>query len=192
MELNELRARTLDDFRSRVHGVRDDQWDAPTPCTEWDVRALVNHLASELRWSVPLAAGRTLDEVGDRFDGDVLGEDPAATTDEAAEASVAAFRGEHAHAVHTSQGLLPVEHYLTQMLTDSLVHSWDLAVATGQSTELDAEACAEAYQRALAGRGEIDAARKVGLFGAEIVVPDDASDCDKLLGLLGRDPRAGS
>ena len=47
-----------------------------TPCTEWDVRALVNHVLGEIRWAVPLFAGSTIAEVGDRFDGDLLGDDP--------------------------------------------------------------------------------------------------------------------
>lgn len=190
METNELRAKALQDFSLRVRGLEADQWVAPTPCAEWDVRTLVVHVVSELLWSVELGRGATLEEVGDRFDGDVLGADPVATADAAIEASVATFRGDHAAQIHTSQGLLPAEHYLTQMLTDAVVHTWDLAVASGQDRTVDAAASRRAYERALEARAEIAAAREVGLFGPQVPVPDDASDLDKLLGLLGRDPRS--
>src|SRR3954447_25950451 len=63
-------------FDRTVHLVKADQWDNSTPCTEWTVRDLVNHLVSEQLWVPRLLGGATLAEVGDSFDGDVLGEDP--------------------------------------------------------------------------------------------------------------------
>ena len=57
-------------------GVGEDQWGAPTPCADWDVRELVNHVAGEDLWTAPLLEGSTIEEVGDRFDGDLLGDDP--------------------------------------------------------------------------------------------------------------------
>ena len=191
MDTNDHRARALDGFVTRVRGVRPDQWDAPTPCTEWNIRDLVNHVTGELFWSVDLAAGRTIREVGDRYDGDLLGDDPVRTVEEITPASVAAFRGDHAAVVDTSMGPLPVDVYLTQMLTDALVHSWDLAVATGQDTTLDPAGCQLAYERTLAAREQVDAARGVGVFGPEVPVDEAAPAQDKLLGLLGRDPAAG-
>src|SRR5262245_28538324 len=52
----------VDEFGGRVRAIRDDQWSAPTPCTKWDVRTLVNHLVYELRWMPPLLAGQTIAE----------------------------------------------------------------------------------------------------------------------------------
>src|SRR6478735_7046051 len=49
----ELYRRAQDTFGERVHGVRADQWRAPTPCTDWDVRSLVNHVVGENRWAGP-------------------------------------------------------------------------------------------------------------------------------------------
>src|SRR5437773_10949078 len=74
-------------FGAHVQAVRDDQWHLPTPDSEWDVRALSRHLVHELLWVPELFAGKTVAEVGDRFEGDVLGRDPrAAYTEAAAEA----------------------------------------------------------------------------------------------------------
>jgi uncharacterized protein (TIGR03086 family) len=185
---NELRARALDGFRERVRGVGEGQWDDPTPCTEWTVRDLVQHVASELLWSVELGRGASLAEVGDRFEGDVLRDDPQGVVERAVEASVETFRGDHAEEIDTTQGSIPVEHYLTQMLVDALVHSWDLAVATGQDAALDPGLCTEVYRRSVAAHAEIEGARQVGVFGPEVEVDADASHQDKLLALLGRDP----
>ena len=49
----------------RVAQIMDDQWELPTPCTEWDVRALLNHIVYGNRWVVPIMAGKTIEEVGD-------------------------------------------------------------------------------------------------------------------------------
>lgn len=60
----------LDLFSSHVHAVRDDQWGAPTPCAEWSVRDLVNHLTGEQLWVPDLVReGRSVAEVGDAYDG---------------------------------------------------------------------------------------------------------------------------
>src|SRR5919202_861884 len=84
--------RAVSDFGARVWAVGADQWDLPTPCTEWNVRVLVGHLVNEERWAPPLLAGSTIEEVGDRFQGDLLGDDPLAAWEEAAAEALAAAR----------------------------------------------------------------------------------------------------
>ena len=69
--------------------VKNDQWVDPTPCTEWSVRELVNHVVAEELWTAPLLRGKTIREVGSQFDGDVLGEDPLARARAGAEEAVA-------------------------------------------------------------------------------------------------------
>ena len=76
MDLNTLYHRTVECWADRVNAVTDDQWDAPTPCRDWTVRDLVNHVVGEDRWTEPLVEGRTIAEVGDSLDGDLLGDDP--------------------------------------------------------------------------------------------------------------------
>src|SRR5215217_2149838 len=104
-DLVELFERAVTRFGDRV-AVIDDQWSASTPDSDWDVRALVNHVLSENLWAPPLLQGRTIAEVGDRFDGDQLGDDPQATWAAAAAASVASVRGDGAldRTVHVSFG----------------------------------------------------------------------------------------
>ena len=63
-------------FGAVVAHVAAEQWTHPTPCSQWDVRALVNHVAVEQLWAVPLLEGKTIADVGKRLDGDQLGDDP--------------------------------------------------------------------------------------------------------------------
>ena len=139
MELGALYHRTVERWADCVCAVRDDQWDAPTPCRGWDVRALVNHLTGEDLWTVPLLEGSTIEEVGDRFDGDVLGDDPAGTSVEAAKAATTAVaeRLPKGGTVQLSFGETDVAEYLWQLATDHLVHSWDLSAAIGGDRHLD-------------------------------------------------------
>jgi hypothetical protein len=76
VELLDAHRRAMAGFDRVVHHVREDQWDGPTPCTEWSVRAVVNHLVAEQLWVPHLLRGETLADVGDRHEGDVLGADP--------------------------------------------------------------------------------------------------------------------
>jgi uncharacterized protein (TIGR03083 family) len=63
----ELHAVAMDEFGLRVGMIREDQWDAPTPCEGWTVRDLVDHLVVEQLWVPALLGGATVAEVGDRF-----------------------------------------------------------------------------------------------------------------------------
>ena len=89
--LLEHHARAMAEFGSRVHAIKADQWGDATPCSDWDVRTLVNHLVNEQLWVPPLMSGATIADVGDALDGDVLGDDPFAAWDAAAAASTDAL-----------------------------------------------------------------------------------------------------
>jgi uncharacterized protein (TIGR03086 family) len=139
MDLNDLHSRTVANWQRTLDGVRPDQWDGPTPCTDWNVRALVNHVVGEELWTQPLLEGKTIAEVGDQFDGDVLGEDPAAKG-RVTSAEAAAAAEKHLPAggmVNVSWGQIPAEEYVRQLAADHLIHAWDLAKATGQDTKME-------------------------------------------------------
>lgn len=186
-DLVEMFDRSTQRLTARVEGVAPDQWEGATPCSEWDVRALVNHLAYEQLWAPHLVAGETIEQVGDRYDGDVLGDDPVATWRDAIAGSRAAFASADLDAtVHLSFGDVPCREYLTQMLTDAEVHGWDLATATGQDASIDPD-IATLLLDTWSPRREI--LRSSGVFGdEEVEVGEDADDARRLLGLLGRRP----
>ncbi len=139
MDVYELHRKAVETFAQKVEQVAVDQWDQPTPCSDWDVRALVNHVVNEERWVKPLVDGKTIEEVGSSLDGDLLGDDPVGATAAAGSEAVVAFDEGETDVVHLSFGDTPVGEYAMQMVADHVIHSWDLAAATGQNRLLDPE-----------------------------------------------------
>jgi uncharacterized protein (TIGR03086 family) len=180
MELATLHRRAVEAWQARLEKVAEEYWDRGTPCSEWDVRALVNHVVGEQLWTPPIAEGRTIAEVGDRFDGDVLGADPVATGRLASAEAAAAVdeRLPTGAIVHLSFGDVPIEEYVWQLTTDHLVHGWDLAAATDQDRTLDVELVEQVgrwfaeresmYRQggAIAARGESDGTPQGDLVAA--------------------------
>lgn len=180
-----LYARAVERFGELLRSVRDDQWDDPTPCTGWTVRDLTNHVLSENRWAPPLLAGRTIAEVGDALDGDLLGDDPARAWDEAAAEAVAAVRepGALERTVHLSFGDFPGRFYVGQLLSDHVIHAWDLARALGAAEEGDPELVRFAYDELVP---QFEQWRAAGAFGPKVEVPEEADLQTKLLAEAGR------
>jgi uncharacterized protein (TIGR03086 family) len=187
MDLVDLYRHSVTEFLDRVHQVRPEQWPDPTPCPGWDVRSLVNHLVTEDRWAVELLAGATIAEVGDRFDGDLIGTDPVGVATEAAKQAEASVTepGALERTVHLSFGDTPAEEYVHQLLADHLVHAWDLAAAIGADRRLDPEvvhACALWFAE------REDLYRQSGAIGPRVELPEPAGEQDELLAAFGRDP----
>lgn len=188
MELLDAHHTAMTGFDRVVGQIGDDQWDAPTPCTDWSVQDLLNHLVNEQLWTPELLHGATLADVGDRFDGDVLGEDPVKSWTAAAGAARAALAepGALERTVHVSYGQIPAVEYGWQLTTDLAVHGWDLATAIGAPHPLDEDLAAELL--ALVGP-QVQAWQGLGIFAAPVEVAADAPTADKLVALLGRQPR---
>lgn len=186
-DLIDLYRRAIEEFGRRVRAVDFAQWPLPTPDEEWDVRALVRHLVYEELWAPPLLAGATLEEVGDRFDGDLLGEDPKGAWEAAARGAVAALPDDAdlSGRVHVSFGQISAEEYVGQLTADHTVHAWDLARAIGTDENLDPELVEFAYATFAP---QIDEWRRAGIFGAKVDVPPDATRQAQLLALTGRKP----
>lgn len=178
-------SQSVRDFGRKVHAVGDDQWTNETPCSEWDVRALVNHLVSEALWVKPLLEGMTIEEVGDRLDGELLGDDPPAAFDRAAaEATEAATApGAAERIVHISAGDTPAREYLAQVFTDFVIHGWDLARAIGADDTIDAGHAAAIYEQTAP---MADAMKSWGVYGDTIEVAAGADAQTRLLALFGR------
>jgi uncharacterized protein (TIGR03086 family) len=185
MNLTDLHRRSVDEFHKRVHAIKDDQWHDPTPCTEWDVHDLVNHLVNENRWTPPLMSGQTIEEVGDRFDGDLLGEAPRAAWDDAAREAVAAMSrpGAMERTVHLSFGDHPGAEYAWQLFVDHLIHAWDLARAIGADEKLDPELVEICYERS---KPQEDMLKSFGVFGDKVEPPEGADRQTELLAIFGR------
>lgn len=178
-------ATALAEFDRRVELIRPEQWHDPTPCAEWDVRALVDHLVTEQLWVPPLLDGATIADLGDRFDGDRLGDDPVAAWKSAAAAAREAFAAPGAlhRPVELSYGRRPADGYCQEMTLDLAVHAWDLARGIGADDHLDEE-LVRGVLRFVQPQAEQLAG--TGLFAAPVEVSDDADPQTRLLALLGR------
>jgi uncharacterized protein (TIGR03086 family) len=185
-DLADAHRRALDATGAYVAAIGPGQWSAPTPCSEYDVRALVTHIVSGNLWAAELMAGRTIEEVGDALDGDVLGDEPVTAYRASAESAAAAFEqpGAMEAPAAVSYGPVPGRVYAGHRFLDVLVHGWDVAVATGQDAALDPELVEACWEVAAP---QADMLRGSGMFGESApAVPHDADLQTRLLALLGR------
>ncbi|WNV88602.1 TIGR03086 family metal-binding protein [Umezawaea sp. Da 62-37] len=166
-----------------VRGLRD--LDAPTPCAEYDVRALVEHM---LTWGPALAgAGRKV--VVPPGEDVRVGDDWAAGLEAVLDDVAAAWSDDGAWQGTTHMGgpmEMPADLVGGMVLGEVLVHGWDLGRASGQRPEWDDDVLEFALDEVAK---TADQGRAMGMYSAEVVVPDGASTVDRLLGLTGRDPR---
>ena len=184
-DIAQLHTRALDATGRVIDGVAADRWHATTPCADWDTRGLVNHLVAGNLWAAELAAGGTIEGVGSRLDGDLLGDDPSAAYTASASAAAAVFRrpGALDAPCAVSYGPVPGSVYAGHRFLDVLVHGWDLAAATGQDYALDPELM-EACQQII--EPQLDAFRGAGALAPQVAVPADASTQTRFLAMLGR------
>lgn len=172
-----------------VDRIAREAWDAPSPCAGWSVRDVLNHLTSEHLWAPHLLRGETLGQVGDRYDGDVLGQDPAGAWRRAVAGSMLAFgTADPAAPVHVSFGQIGTREYASQMLVDLTVHAWDLArgASVPYAEVPDAVEAAFAYEKP-----RVQSHAAAGIFAPPVATPSP-SRLDQLVALLGRDPEWSS
>jgi uncharacterized protein (TIGR03086 family) len=180
----DLYEQTVGVFDFVLRQVRPDQWSLPTPCPDWTVHDLVNHIVAEDCWVPPLLAGGTIAGVGARFDGDVLGDDPTAAWTHASTCAVTAagaVAGDKV--VQLSFGPTPALEYLRQLAADHLIHAWDLAVATGQRLRFDEQPLLEIGGWFIAMEDDY---RRAGAIGPRPSIEHDADPQRRLLAMFGR------
>jgi uncharacterized protein (TIGR03086 family) len=165
-------ADALDRTGRLIAGIRDDQWHDPTPCTDWDVRALVDHL---VKGNARVVAAFGADEI------------PAADYGQIAAQLLEAFRqpGALDRMVTVPAGTVQGTFALHLRLTELLVHGWDIARATGQKTDFPEVLAEEELHFSERALGVIPPDRRP--FKPPQPAPDDAPAIDRLAALLGRD-----
>lgn len=177
-------AQAIEAASTVLAGVRADQLEDPTPCASWNVGEVINHMVGGMRFFTAGLAGEAPPESEDATSGDFV-----AAYDEAAGAALAAFSADGVleSTVKMPFGEMPGAAVLGLATTDTFTHAWDLAKATGQSTDLAPELATQllAQSRQMiqpAFRGQDGQAP----FGAEQECPDGASAADQLAAFLGR------
>ena len=172
-----------------VERISDDQLALPTPCVDWDVRALLNHVLGTLELGRALltdTAPAVAVGPGDLPPIDLVGDEPLKAYRIGVEALAAAASSDALDRTHTTPfGDMPGSVLAGFTTLDIAVHGWDLAVATGQPPALD-DALAETIL-AFAHRTLTDDARAPRI-GPAIPVSEDAPMTDRLVAFLGRRP----
>jgi uncharacterized protein (TIGR03086 family) len=174
-------------FGSRVHAVGADRWNLATPCTDWDVAELVDHLIDEHLWVPPLLGGHDLSAAGGIVESAKrsIGTDRVAGWDAACLDAQRAFSepGALERDVALSRGPTPAAEYIGEMIADLTIHGWDLGRAIGVREPLPHELVqfvlplAEHYSGA------------EPYFAPAVDPPDGATDEERMIALTGRQPR---
>lgn len=179
-------------FGQRVAAI-GDRWQLPTPDTEWDVAALVDHLIDEQRWVAPLLRGHDLDAAQAIVNGmastrasDAVGPDRAQEWQDAARAAADAVLESDSleRTVHLSRGPTPAREYVNEMVFDLTVHAWDLGRAVGADLTMPDDLVDYVY-RVVQAYGDLSF---TGMFAPPVSVPDDAPALERLIGATGRNP----
>jgi uncharacterized protein (TIGR03086 family) len=186
----EMMQRVLDETQRVVDGIDESQLGLPTPCDEWDVRGVLNHITGGAdMFATCVNDGSITDErLGQLIGGDNLGSDYKGSFAAASKRAMTAFErpGSADEIVTLPFGQMPAGIALRIAIFDVTVHAWDLAKATGQSTALDGQVLGSALE---VGRQMIaPEMRDAGMFGREVPVPDSAPTQDRLAAFAGRQP----
>ena len=177
-ELVERHRRACAGFARVAHAVPAARWSAPSPCSEWTARDVVEHVIGFhdflLLRPLGVRAHRPRDDAAARWDATASALFAALEPDGALDRVTELPGG----------GESTPRTMIAALTTDVLVHTWDLARAAGLPADLDEDLAADAYTAArAAGVG-----RDSGMVGPEVEVDEHASAPDKLVAFYGRDP----
>ncbi|MFZ4586087.1 MAG: TIGR03086 family metal-binding protein [Acidimicrobiia bacterium] len=177
------------EFAARLAEVSPDQWDAPSVCTDWSVRDLVNHVVAGCQMSALIARGGSRENAIALFQGSALGADPLQQFTAAANDQAAALRAPGAleatvqHPIGDVTGM----QLLGFRIGDLTLHSWDLARSIGADETLN-PALVEAVYEELKPMEPIIGS--IGVFGdgPSGTLDESAALQDRVLDLSGRRP----
>lgn len=177
-------AQAQDVARAVLANVGPDQLDGPTPCKDWNVGQLIDHLVGGQHWARTGVQGAEMTETGEGASQGDFG----ATFDQAAQASLAAFAEDGAlgRTVNPGFGDMPAAALMGLATTDTFTHAWDLAKATGQDTDLAPELATALLEQSQQAIQPAFRSEEGTIFGPEQEAPEGASPADQLAAFLGR------
>jgi uncharacterized protein (TIGR03086 family) len=175
-----------DEFARRLRLIGADDWRRPTPCSEWNVRALVNHVVgANVRYQM-LLHGTPTEQVEATRTVDHIGDDALASFVATADGVVACFHedGVLERIAHHATGNRTGRELLSMRILDAAIHGWDLARAIGADETLNDDIVAFL----LAYTADLDIGLQRAFALADTDGPYNASPQDQLLHRLGRHP----
>lgn len=184
MEAKILFKKALEQATATVKCVETRHFRNPTPCTDWDCRALVNHMLYELAWVPDMLAGKTVKQVGDKYDGDLLGKDHIKSWQKAADKALEAVnKVKLDKKVHLSLADVTAGQYLAEVGGDLLIHSWDADQSLSCSLVIEPKLAQAIYDDLHPKMKKLAA---TGDYGKPFEAPEDARLQTKLLAIVGR------
>jgi uncharacterized protein (TIGR03086 family) len=185
-DMAELLVMAMDSCMDTVNGVGvgAGTWDV-NAIGEWSTKDVVNHVTYEALWVKDLFEGQTIEQVGSKYDGDVVGDHPvgAFANAIAAAKTKVTLPGAMESTTYLSSGPTPSGEYTMQLFQNILIHGWDVAVGSGQDRTLD-EKLLECCLPVAELTREIYA--ESGAFGDNQSVDQSADIQTRVLALLGR------
>ena len=186
-DMGQIHERALRQAGEVVAGVRPEQMHHPTPCAQWDVHTVINHLIGGNYMYAEIAAGRSIDMSPPQPD--LVGEDAAASFESSRQAVAHSMASEGAlqrmWALPFAEVPGPVGRNIH--LLELVAHTWDVAHATGQLDRLDPELADAAH--GVATMAVPQARSEQGHpFGPEQTAADDAGPYERMAAFLGRMP----
>lgn len=172
--------------KSVLAEVKPGQLDDPTPCASWKVRDVINHLVGGSFFFAAATNGEAPGDAGNAPD--FASGDYRATYEDGSKQAIAAFAAPGAleRIVKVPFGEFPGVAWMGLATTDTFTHAWDLAKATGQSTDLAPELAVQLLARARQAIPENFRGDEPMPFAAEKSCPESASAADRLAAFLGR------
>ena len=163
--------------------ITPEQLSSPTPCSSWDVAALINHVVGAQHFFAAGVAGTKPAGEEDFAAGDYV-----QSFDDGAAALVAAFSadGVMERTLTLPFGEMPGAAFAGLATTDTFQHGWDLAKATGQNTDLAPDLATALLAQSKASIQDAFRGPEGAPFGPEQTVADDAPAADRLAAFLGR------
>lgn len=185
MDLPKLHQRASKQTKEFIEKVKKGDLSKISNCSPWTIGNLINHIISENLWVKDIVDGKTISDVGDKYEGDCLGDDfLKAYIDSAKEADGAfAKKGAMGNIVHLSYGNFPGSLYCNHRIIDVAIHGWDVVHSLGGNDEMDPDLVKDLYDLV---KPEAKDLQDSGYYGDDVKVSSSAPLQDKLLGLLGR------
>jgi uncharacterized protein (TIGR03086 family) len=175
--------RALDGAQVVIGDVKNDQWEAQSPCLDWKAIDVVGHLVQGLGMASSLATTGTVGAFASTRD--AAGADPKASFAAARSATEATFTPENlAKVVQSPFGEMPVDQFLGVITLDVITHTWDLGRAIGQDVTLEPDLVHDCFENV---KPLDELLRSPQFFGPKVEPPAGADEQTQLMAFRGRD-----
>lgn len=196
MQRNELFIAAEELFLHVFAQIQPNQMDMPLP--EWfrglyagtqpTLKPVLNYHAYDTAWVPETFAGKTIDEVGDKYDGDLLGDNPITSYTTYSKLATDYIRDnfDENRLIHFTYGDFPASEAILHPTGFRIFRAYDIAKLIRANTKLPEDVCQAAYEYF---GPSMEMYRAAGIYGSAIPVDDNASAQAKLFAMVGRDPK---